>query len=51
MEAQEYSYIKREVLKLTGVDLNCYKSPQVQRRLKTFLLRSGHTAWTSFFRA
>lgn len=51
MNTQEYSYVKREVLKLTGVDLSSYKAPQVQRRLKTFLLRSGHDAWTRFFRA
>jgi chemotaxis protein methyltransferase CheR len=51
MNAQEYSYVKREVLKLTGVDLNNYKAPQVQRRLKTFLLRSGYDSWTRFFRA
>ncbi len=51
MEAQEYSYVKREILKLTGVDLNCYKTPQVQRRLRTFLLRSGYNVWTDFFHA
>ena len=51
MNTQEYSYVKREVLKLTGVDLSSYKAPQVQRRLKTFLLRSGHDTWTGFFRA
>ncbi len=51
MEPYEYNFIKLKVLKLTGVDLNCYKSPQVQRRLRTHLLRSGYPNWPSFFRA
>ena len=51
MDTLEYSYVKRKVLNLTGVDLNCYKTPQVQRRLKTYLLRSGHATWRSFFSA
>jgi chemotaxis protein methyltransferase CheR len=51
MEAREYTFIKHKVLKLTGVDLNCYKTPQVQRRLKTYLVRSGQPDWHRFFRA
>jgi chemotaxis protein methyltransferase CheR len=51
MEAHEYTYIQRKVLKLTGVDLGCYKSPQVQRRLNVYLVRSGHSTWPGFFRA
>ena len=51
MDAREYTFIKRKVLTLTGVDLNCYKTPQVQRRLKTYLVRSGHPDWHKFFRA
>lgn len=51
MEAQEYSFIKHKILNLTGVNLNCYKSPQMQRRLNTFLLRSGHSTWQNFFQA
>ena len=51
MEPQEYSYIKREILNLVGVDLDAYKSQQMQRRLGTYLLRSGHTTWPSFFRS
>jgi len=39
------------VLTLTGVDLNCYKAPQVQRRLRTYLLRSGYPNWPSLFRS
>jgi len=51
MNAQEYNFIKHKVLKLTNVDLNYYKSAQMQRRLGTYLLRSGHKSWANFFRA
>jgi chemotaxis protein methyltransferase CheR len=51
IEAREYTFIKHKVLNLTGVDLNCYKTPQVQRRLKTYLVRSGHPDWHKFFQA
>lgn len=51
MEPQQYNFIKYKVLKLTGVDLNAYKAPQVQRRLKTYLLRAGYSNWPNFFRA
>ncbi|MBN1993367.1 MAG: protein-glutamate O-methyltransferase CheR [Anaerolineae bacterium] len=51
MEDVEYSYIKSQVKKLTGVDLNCYKAPQMQRRLKAYLVRSGQPNWPKFFRA
>jgi hypothetical protein len=50
MEAQEYNYIRREPLNLVDVDLSAYRSQQVQRRLATLLLRSGHPNWPSFFR-
>ncbi len=49
METQEYEFVKREILRLTGVDLNCYKSVQMQRRLGTYLVRSGQPDWRSFF--
>jgi chemotaxis protein methyltransferase CheR len=50
LEAGEYSYVRREILNLTGVDLTCYRTQQVQRRLRTYLVRSGHESWSSFFR-
>ena len=49
MEAWEYSFIKREILALTDINLDFYKSTQMQRRLKTFLIRSGHTNWRNYF--
>jgi chemotaxis protein methyltransferase CheR len=51
MDAYEYSFVKLKALKLTGVDLGCYKSAQMQRRLQTFLRQSGHPSWPAFFRA
>ncbi len=47
----EYAFLRHEVLKLIGVDLDSYKSEQMQRRLATFLLRSGHPSWPAFFSA
>ncbi|MCP4544422.1 MAG: protein-glutamate O-methyltransferase CheR [Chloroflexi bacterium] len=49
MDAREYTFIKRQVFNLTGLNLDCYKAPQVQRRLKTYLVRSGHSDWHRFF--
>lgn len=49
MDILEYNYVKRKILALTGVDLNGYKSPQMQRRLDSFLQRSGHPTWQSYF--
>ncbi|MBN1875196.1 MAG: protein-glutamate O-methyltransferase CheR [Anaerolineae bacterium] len=51
MEEREYNFIKYKVRKLLDVDLNAYKAPQVQRRLRTYLLRSGYPNWPTFFRA
>ena len=50
MEACEYTYVKRQVFGLTGLDLECYKALQVQRRLRTYLTRSGYSNWHCFFR-
>ena len=38
-------------MQLTGIDLNSYKSQQMQRRLNTYLLRSGQQSWPDFFKA
>jgi chemotaxis protein methyltransferase CheR len=51
MEPWEYSYIQRKLLKLTGIDLSCYKSAQMGRRLTAYLARSGQSSWPRFFRA
>ncbi|MBA3530515.1 MAG: protein-glutamate O-methyltransferase CheR [Ardenticatenales bacterium] len=49
MESLEYSYVRREVLKLTGVDLNGYKGAQMQRRLDAYLQRTGQHSWVRLF--
>jgi len=35
--AYDYEYFKREVLALTGIDLNCYKEKQMKRRIDTLI--------------
>jgi chemotaxis protein methyltransferase CheR len=50
MDELEYNYIKHQVRHLLNVDLNCYKTPQMQRRLKAYLARSGQPNWSRFFR-
>lgn len=51
MDPLEYNYVKRQTLALTHVDLNCYKAPQMQRRLKVYLTRSGYANWPKFFKS
>jgi chemotaxis protein methyltransferase CheR len=50
MDELEYNYIKHQVRQLLGVDLNSYKAPQMQRRLKAYLARTGQPSWPKFFR-
>jgi chemotaxis protein methyltransferase CheR len=51
MEEREYVFVKSRIRKLLGIDLACYKSKQMQRRLRTYLLRSGKDNWPAYFRA
>jgi chemotaxis protein methyltransferase CheR len=51
MEPWEYNYVQRKLFELTGIDLNCYKSAQMGRRLTAYLARSGQLSWPGFFRA
>ncbi len=46
----QYLFIKRRVRALTGIDLDSYKSPQMQRRLNALLVRSGCSSWQEYFR-
>lgn len=36
-----YEYFKREILLLTGIDLNCYKENQMKRRIDTLIAKHG----------
>jgi len=47
---QEYNFIKYKIRQLFNIDLDDYKPTQMQRRLNTYLLRSGHPNWPTFFR-
>ena len=33
----DYEYFKREILKLTGIDLNAYKESQMKRRILSLI--------------
>ncbi len=35
----DYEYLKREVLALTAIDLNCYKEKQMKRRIDTLITK------------
>ena len=37
--AYDYEYFKKEVLSLTGIDLNCYKEKQMKRRIDTLITK------------
>lgn len=44
MEDQEYTYLKDHIRKLTGIDLDHYKTQQMRRRLEGFLARIPDTS-------
>ncbi len=48
MEDSEYTIVKRKVMELARLDLNNYKSRQVQRRLDSLLARSGYSTWQAY---
>jgi len=50
MEEGEYLLVKRKVMELVQVDLDSYKSRQVQRRLDALLARSGYPTWHAYLR-
>lgn len=49
MEEQVYEKIKLNVKRLLGIDLNQYKSEQMQRRLDLWLIRVGFPNWEDYF--
>ncbi len=50
MEQTVYENIKIQVKKLLNIDLNQYKSEQMQRRLDSWLVRSGIPTWDEYIR-
>jgi chemotaxis protein methyltransferase CheR len=49
MNDTEYALITRRVREHMGIDLECYKSTQVRRRLDSYLLRTGVASWPAYF--
>ena len=39
MTEQEYSYLKSKIFAITQLDINCYKTEQMRRRLEAFVAR------------
>lgn len=48
MTDQEYTYLKEKILRLTGIDLDNYKSQQMRRRLEGFISRAPETEMAPF---
>lgn len=51
MEDVIYEKIKIGVKKMLNIDLNQYKAEQMQRRLDSWLIRSGQKNWDEYLRA
>jgi chemotaxis protein methyltransferase CheR len=49
METETYTLIKKEVRTLLNIDLDRYKDQQMQRRLDSWLVRVGASAWPEYF--
>jgi len=48
MNDAEFTLVKRRLQALTGIDLECYKSPQVRRRLESYLARVRAPSWPAY---
>jgi chemotaxis protein methyltransferase CheR len=49
MELEVYADVKRMILSMLHLDLNHYKDEQMQRRLDSWLIRSGIASWDDYF--
>ncbi len=47
----DYEYFKREFLKMTSIDLNCYKERQMKRRIDTLIRNKGISGYDKFLMA
>jgi chemotaxis protein methyltransferase CheR len=45
---QDYEYLKSKIYKLTNIDINCYKSQQMRRRLEAYLVRNNYPNVSTF---
>lgn len=50
MEPELYSQVKISIKKFFEIDLIHYKDEQMRRRLDSWLVRSGETDWTNYFK-
>lgn len=48
MTGYDYNYFKREILRLTGIDLNSYKEAQMKRRIDTLIAKHGITGYDQY---
>jgi chemotaxis protein methyltransferase CheR len=42
MNDQDYEHLKSKIYKLTNIDINCYKSQQMRRRLEAYIVRNNY---------
>ncbi|MCR5458860.1 MAG: protein-glutamate O-methyltransferase CheR [Acetatifactor sp.] len=47
----DYEYFKREFLKLSSIDLNCYKERQMKRRIDTLIRNKGLSGYDKYVAA
>ena len=47
----DYEYFKKEFLKMTTIDLNCYKERQMKRRIDTLIRNKGLSGYDKFLAA
>jgi chemotaxis protein methyltransferase CheR len=45
---QEYSYLKEKIYKTTGLDVSCYKTQQMRRRLEAYILKNKYPSVAVF---
>ena len=44
----DYEYFKAQILKITGIDLNCYKEKQMKRRIDALILTHGIDGYRNY---
>lgn len=44
----DYEYFKKEILKLTTIDLNCYKEKQMKRRIDALISKNGVVGYDKY---
>ncbi len=44
----DYEYFKKEVYKLTKIDLNAYKEKQMKRRIDTLIAKNGVSGYENY---